>query len=714
MEPVENVSELTIAIAQYKIKELFKYLPTPEYLTGFQKWFDDRMADWEKTAMRIGLVGITSAGKSTFINAMAGEDILPRGAQPTSGVLVICRHSRERKLSVLFKNDTHYDFDGEDCNAEWLSRYADEKENPHNEQNVKEIHLSLPGLMIPDRYDLIDSPGLDAFGLEGHEELTLRTLIPLVDIVLFLTTTKSTSDKENLRALGKICKEAKPAIVIQTHKDAIEPRYSQGGKIVETVEQVLDKHRQRVAQLLEQTVALKNAPIIQVSSIEALQGRLSNPDVETYRLPAWEDSGFSQIEEALGQLQENLAEQISARRMKLLYREIQQLFERVRADYNSTRGKLEEAESYKQAKLNELDRLQSAIPSEKNENFPDAQHFQDEIAQIKDYIEQECMNRPENELESLNFEVRDKIKTIEHRFFDQADELDAQLQSIASELSVDLEDVKIEMQDHPSLPQLQHYEQMVEVEMIQQVGMVGTAKRIFGKLLNKDKWGYKEKEVTRTFVDREALKEDLSDYHAIYTLRLVNYLKSWQLHWVNSVAMLLSAISQKKDDLCSTPIDIDPEKYKIFLSKVRALKEWFEEIQKKTCSNDVNIHVTEKKHTVQTFDDEDTAKHLPVLLPLLQATRTINFMRKTHRFLNVVKQISKKECPTVLISTPFTQELLNYLSILCDLPEIEERRLQSRPILFTKKPISWMQPEKMPEQSRTQWFFAEAQFNYCT
>ncbi|HNZ66624.1 MAG TPA: dynamin family protein, partial [Planctomycetota bacterium] len=91
MEPVENVSELTIAIAQHKIKNLFHYLPADDYLSGFQKWFEDRLTDWGKTAIRIGLVGITSAGKSTFINAMAGEDILPRGAQPTSGVLVICR-----------------------------------------------------------------------------------------------------------------------------------------------------------------------------------------------------------------------------------------------------------------------------------------------------------------------------------------------------------------------------------------------------------------------------------------------------------------------------------------------------------------------------------------------------------------------------------------------------------------------------------------------
>jgi len=704
MEPVENVSELTIAIAQHKIKNLFHYLPADDYLSGFQKWFEDRLTDWGKTAIRIGLVGITSAGKSTFINAMAGEDILPRGAQPTSGVLVICRRSQERNLSILFKNNTKYDFSGEDCNATWLARYADEKENPNNEQNVKEIQLELPNLMIPDRYDLIDSPGLDAFGLEGHEELTLRTLIPLVDIVLFLTTTKSTSDRENLRALGKICKEAKPAIVVQTHKDSIEPRYSQGGKIIETVEQVLEKHKQRVAQLLEQTTTLQKAPIIQVSSIEALNARQNNPDVSVYQLPEWEESGFMQIEEALGQLQDNLAEQISARRMKLLQREVQKLMEKVRADYNMARGIVEESENYKARQIAELDELQNSIPTEESENFPDAQQLHDNVRKIKAYFTIECENRAENELETLNLEVRDKIRALENKFFEQSDLLEAHLQKIAEKLSIDLEDVKIEIQEHPTLPQLQRYEKMVEVELIEQVGMVGTAKRMFGKILNKENWGYREKNISRTFTDREAKKDLSADYHAIYSLRLNNYIKSWRLYWINSVAMILNTIAQKKDDLVSIPAEADPEKYRLFLSKVRAIKEWFDEMDKKTCSNDLNIQVTARKKTAMVQFTQNTKNMLELFLPLLQASRSLNFMKKTHRFINVVQKITDNPHPIVLISTPFTQEISDYMIILCDLPEIPEETFTTRPVLFSLQKYDWLDAEEIPEREKTKWF----------
>ena len=104
METQTNVPKVDkLKEALVRVKLIFGTLPTPGYLDGFQKWLADREREWEKTSLRVGLVGITSAGKSTFINALAGEDILPRGAQPTSGILVVCRRADPRKLLVQFK-----------------------------------------------------------------------------------------------------------------------------------------------------------------------------------------------------------------------------------------------------------------------------------------------------------------------------------------------------------------------------------------------------------------------------------------------------------------------------------------------------------------------------------------------------------------------------------------------------------------------------------
>ena len=553
------------------------------------------------------------------------------------------------------------------------------------------MRLSLPELTIPEKYDLIDSPGLDAFGLQGHEELTLRTLIPLVDVVLFLTTTKSTSDRENLRALGKICKEAKPAIVIQTHKDAVEPRYMKGGKIVETEEQVLEKHYHRVQQLMQQTATLQDAPIIQVSSIQALSVRKNNPGVDPELLSEWEESGFAQVTEVLAKLHKKLSQKISERRMKLLLKEIQQLIERVKSDYNYARGKQQEAEQYRQNELDRLHQMEHSIPSDETADFPNSRQTQSTIEDVKNRFLQVLESGNESELEILSVQVHDRIKTIEREFFVKADAVDAQLKRIAEQLSLDLEAVKAEEQRHPSLPQLSRYEKLVQLETIEQKGLVGHAKRIFGKVLKKGEWGYRQKEIVKTFIDRESLKEDLLDYHSIYSVKLQSYLKRWGLHWINSVASILAAISQRRDDLSRPPSDVAPEPYRRLLNQIRELRDWLEaetsDSEQKRYTLSLAAINKVKQKTIASMTVR-TRSQLGLALPLLQTARSLKFTRKSHRFWYVLRQLlpSPKSVATVLISTPFTQEIFDYFAILGDLPTEEEKYFVTRPLVYTLDP----------------------------
>ncbi len=381
------------------------------------------------------------------------------------------------------------------------------------------------------------------------------------------------------------------------------------------------------------------------------------------------------------------------------------------------RGKKEEAQRYKDIELKDLEELQLSIPSEKTAQFPNSQILQEKVNEIKDFFLQELERRDEKEIASLTIQVHDKIKALENEFFEQADKIDTQLKKVAEELSIDIDAVHLEEQKHPSLPQLSHYEELVQVNVVEQIGMVGIAKRIFGKILNKDKWGYKDRESVQTCVDRGALKEDLLDYHSIYTLKLSNYLKSWKIHWVNSVAAILSAIVQKRDDLNRKPVDIDPEPYRHFLSNIRDCRNWFETQlqignQSRFTMGFATVRKLKKTHVAMT---EQTKKQVSLFMPLLQSARILNFARKSHRFLYMLEMLTaKKKNQFIVVSTPFSQETFDYFAMIGDLPRVEEDQFLQHPVVYSAKEfdlpvtsVQVLQFNQFPEESREAWLVGD-------
>lgn len=64
--------------------------------------FSNRKTQAESNKYRLGVIGVTSSGKSTMINSLLGEALLPAVARPSSSQLVSCYHSNSRCATVFF------------------------------------------------------------------------------------------------------------------------------------------------------------------------------------------------------------------------------------------------------------------------------------------------------------------------------------------------------------------------------------------------------------------------------------------------------------------------------------------------------------------------------------------------------------------------------------------------------------------------------------
>ena len=233
--------------------------------------FLNRKIQAESNKYRLGVIGVTSSGKSTMINSLLGESLLPAVARPSSSQLVSCSHSTDRSAIVYFQDGKQKIYRGGSLNQKLIERYGDEGTNSKNKEKVKQIELTTPGFPFADSIILIDSPGLDAYGYEGHEQLTMNSLLPTIDFCIFVTTCKTNSDDKMLNVLNTIAEYEKPVIVVQNMIDSIKP--SLDGK--KSVVDVAQEHRTRVERIVNHSNIKDKSRvhIVQISAINALNAR---------------------------------------------------------------------------------------------------------------------------------------------------------------------------------------------------------------------------------------------------------------------------------------------------------------------------------------------------------------------------------------------------------------------------------------------------------
>ena len=134
-------------------------------------------APTETLQIRIGFVGEFSSGKSTLINSILGEELLPSRSAPTTANIIQIEADATIAAPEYFVVDPKGDLQGIGANDfESLA--------VGTAQGMLRLCVPPRGLLQPGM-QLIDSPGINAL-VEGHAEITLAQLAHLDGIVVCL------------------------------------------------------------------------------------------------------------------------------------------------------------------------------------------------------------------------------------------------------------------------------------------------------------------------------------------------------------------------------------------------------------------------------------------------------------------------------------------------------------------------------------------------
>ncbi len=168
-----------------------------ETLVNKYKWDDDvkitlssqlkLIRDKQKDkCLNLSVIGEFSTGKSSFINALLGENLLVSSViQGTTVVNTIIEYYSNPILYVQKKDGT-YDIETA-CNVDDLScRLSSVTTNPETAKAIKLVRVGLPSQLLAQGIRIIDTPGTNSTE-SWHEDVTKEAIQNLSDLSIILT-----------------------------------------------------------------------------------------------------------------------------------------------------------------------------------------------------------------------------------------------------------------------------------------------------------------------------------------------------------------------------------------------------------------------------------------------------------------------------------------------------------------------------------------------
>ncbi|MFD1848893.1 dynamin family protein [Oceanobacillus bengalensis] len=162
-----------------------------------------------KNEIMIGFAGHFSAGKSSMINTIVGEDILPKSPIPTSANVVKI-YSGEGVARVHLNNGETIEF-SEPYDMDVIKEYSKDKDT------IKKIELSTAKELVPSGCSIIDTPGIDA--ADDADRIMTEGSLHLVDYLFYVMDYNHVQSEVNLQFLQSVGEKAIPYYVIVNQID---------------------------------------------------------------------------------------------------------------------------------------------------------------------------------------------------------------------------------------------------------------------------------------------------------------------------------------------------------------------------------------------------------------------------------------------------------------------------------------------------------------
>ncbi len=168
----------------------------------------------ELESFEIAVFGRVSSGKSSLLNHIVGQDVLPVGVNPITAVPTRLEYGSKPSAIACFA-----DRKPEQFGLERLAEFVTEQQNPANVQHVTRIVVKLPAPRLREGIVYVDTPGLGSLATSGAAET--KAYLPRCDLGVVLIDAGSTLTLDDLATLQTLYDAAIPASVLLSKADVL-------------------------------------------------------------------------------------------------------------------------------------------------------------------------------------------------------------------------------------------------------------------------------------------------------------------------------------------------------------------------------------------------------------------------------------------------------------------------------------------------------------
>ncbi|RME40841.1 MAG: Dynamin family protein [Caldilineae bacterium] len=230
----------------------------------------------------LAVLGQFKRGKSTLLNALLGQPVLPTSVVPLTAIPTFLLPANTLRVHVVYHNgQPPQTFTPPDAAGltTLLARFVTEEGNPHNRRNVAQVEVFHPAPLLRRGVVLIDTPGIGS--TFRHNTQATLNFLPQCDAALFLVSADPPLTEVEVEFLKEVRSKVTHLFFILNKVDYLTPAERQAALSF-------------LRKVLQEQAGLENpGPIFCVSARQGLAARQQNDS------QLWERSGLAALEKHL-------------------------------------------------------------------------------------------------------------------------------------------------------------------------------------------------------------------------------------------------------------------------------------------------------------------------------------------------------------------------------------------------------------------------------